>query len=286
MSGDTTQTATIIKGSPTKYVKLNVGGSLHYVTLGTLTKQDNMLRAMFSGRMEVLTDTEGWILIDRSGKHFGGILNFLRDGTLSLPESKQELEELLAEAKFYLIEELVNQCEQALKKKQEDILPCGVIRLTNSSKQEKLLVSQSEKPVIKFLYNRSNNKYSYTSHSDDNLLKNIELFDKLSLRFYERILFIKDVIGSGEICCWTFYGNGKKVAEICCTSIVYATERKHTKVEFPEARIYEEALNIILYEKIGNSQPDVELLRAIGAGHVVEDEEEGPVRRHRSGVAE
>ena len=59
MSGDTTQTATIVKGAPTKYVKLNVGGSLHYVTLGTLTKQDNMLRAMFSGRMEVLTDTEG-----------------------------------------------------------------------------------------------------------------------------------------------------------------------------------------------------------------------------------
>lgn len=55
----TTQTATIVKGAPTKYVKLNVGGSLHYVTLGTLTKQDNMLRAMFSGRMEVLTDTEG-----------------------------------------------------------------------------------------------------------------------------------------------------------------------------------------------------------------------------------
>ena len=59
MSGDTTQTATIVKGAPTKYVKLNVGGSLHYATLGTLTKQDNMLRAMFSGRMEVLTDTEG-----------------------------------------------------------------------------------------------------------------------------------------------------------------------------------------------------------------------------------
>lgn len=59
MSSDTTQTATVIKGAPTKYVKLNVGGSLHYVTLGTLTKQDNMLRAMFSGRMEVLTDTEG-----------------------------------------------------------------------------------------------------------------------------------------------------------------------------------------------------------------------------------
>lgn len=45
---------------PTKYVKLNVGGSLFYTTLGTLTKRaDSMLRAMFSGRMEVLTDSEG-----------------------------------------------------------------------------------------------------------------------------------------------------------------------------------------------------------------------------------
>ena len=42
-----------------KYVKLNVGGSLYYTTLGTLTKHDNMLRAMFSGRMELETDDEG-----------------------------------------------------------------------------------------------------------------------------------------------------------------------------------------------------------------------------------
>lgn len=47
------------KGSPSQYVKLNVGGSLHYTTIGTLTKHDTMLRAMFSGRMEVLTDSEG-----------------------------------------------------------------------------------------------------------------------------------------------------------------------------------------------------------------------------------
>ena len=40
-----------------------MGGSLHYTTIGTLTKHDNMLRAMFSGRLEVLTDSDGWILI-------------------------------------------------------------------------------------------------------------------------------------------------------------------------------------------------------------------------------
>ena len=56
MSGDQ---RTMIKGSPSQYVKLNVGGTLYYATIGTLTKYDNMLKAMFSGRMEVLTDSEG-----------------------------------------------------------------------------------------------------------------------------------------------------------------------------------------------------------------------------------
>jgi len=59
----TSDLANMVKGSPSQYVKLNVGGSLHYTTIGTLTKHDNMLRAMFSGRMEVLTDADGWILI-------------------------------------------------------------------------------------------------------------------------------------------------------------------------------------------------------------------------------
>lgn len=71
---------------------------------------------------------------------------------------------------------------------------------------------------------------SLSSNSDDNMLKNIELFDKLSLRFNGRVLFIKDVIGD-EICCWSFYGQGRKIAEVCCTSIVYATEKKQTKVK-------------------------------------------------------
>lgn len=56
MSGDH---KTLLKGSPSQYVKLNVGGRLYYTTIGTLTKHDTMLSAMFSGRMEVLTDSEG-----------------------------------------------------------------------------------------------------------------------------------------------------------------------------------------------------------------------------------
>lgn len=76
---------------------------------------------------------------------------------------------------------------------------------------------------------------SLYSNSDDNMLKNIEQFDKLSLRFNGRVLFIKDVIGD-EICCWSFYGQGRKIAEVCCTSIVYATEKKQTKVTSRKAQ--------------------------------------------------
>ena len=72
------------------------------------------------------------------------------------------------------------------------------------------------------------------SNSDDNLLKNIELFDKLSLRFNGRILFVKDVIGSQEICCWSFYGHAQKISEVCCTSTrLWHGQETHTKVTAP-----------------------------------------------------
>lgn len=48
---------------PSEYVKLNIGGSLHYTTISTLRKHDTMLRAMFSGRMDVHTDSEGILFI-------------------------------------------------------------------------------------------------------------------------------------------------------------------------------------------------------------------------------
>ncbi|XP_014830311.1 PREDICTED: BTB/POZ domain-containing adapter for CUL3-mediated RhoA degradation protein 2 isoform X2 [Poecilia mexicana] len=230
-----------------KYARLNVGGILFFTPLQVLTSQNSLLGAMFGGKTEVFTDKEGWVLIDRSGKHFNSILNYLRDGTITLPKGRQAVQELLVEAKYYLIQGLVELCQNTLQ------------------------------PVVKLLYNRSNNKYSYTSNSDDNLLKNIELFDRLSLSFNSRVLFFKDVIGD-EICCWSFYGQGRKLAEVCCTSIVYATEKKQTKVEFPEARIYEETLNTLLYETL--PLPDNYLLEATRRSYIncgsLSEEEEGP----------
>ena len=58
-------------------------------------------------------------MIDRCGKHFGSILNFLRDGSIPLPENKRELQELLVEAKYYLVQELIAACEMALERWKE-----------------------------------------------------------------------------------------------------------------------------------------------------------------------
>lgn len=43
----------------------------------------------------------GFVLIDRDGKHFGTILNYLRDGTFRMPALKQEIHELLV-SHFFL----------------------------------------------------------------------------------------------------------------------------------------------------------------------------------------
>ena len=39
-------------------------------------------------------------MIDRDGKHFSTVLNYLRDGSVPLPESHVECEELLVEARL------------------------------------------------------------------------------------------------------------------------------------------------------------------------------------------
>lgn len=75
-----------------RVIPLNVGGYNFVTTLSTLTKDKNsMLAAMFSGRHELDTDSEGRYFIDRDGTYFKHILNFLRDGN-QLPSADVALE--------------------------------------------------------------------------------------------------------------------------------------------------------------------------------------------------
>ncbi|XP_044273111.1 BTB/POZ domain-containing protein KCTD11 isoform X2 [Varanus komodoensis] len=68
-----------------------------------------MLGAMFRGPQPALTDSRGNYFIDRDGKAFRHILNFLRFGRLDLPEGYAELSLLRAEADFYQIRPLLDE---------------------------------------------------------------------------------------------------------------------------------------------------------------------------------
>jgi hypothetical protein len=89
-------------------ISLNVGGTIYTASLATLTRYSkSMLAAMFSGRMPLETDTNGNYFIDRDGKLFRYVLNFLRSGQLHLPKEFAEIEQLKQEVDFYQLKDMV-----------------------------------------------------------------------------------------------------------------------------------------------------------------------------------
>ncbi|XP_037319973.2 BTB/POZ domain-containing protein KCTD21-like [Pungitius pungitius] len=91
-------------------VSLNVGGEIYTTTLDTLTRcRDSMLGAMFTGQMPVLRDQGGNVFIDRDGKVFRYILNYLRSSSLDLPDGFSELSLLRREADFFQIRPLLEE---------------------------------------------------------------------------------------------------------------------------------------------------------------------------------
>lgn len=102
-------------------VRLNIGGKKFCTTVGTLTHRepDSMLAAMFSGRHTLCQDSEkGYVFVDRDGKHFRHLLNWLRDGVVPSLEDK-EYSELLREAEYYQLLGLIEGINAALDKRKE-----------------------------------------------------------------------------------------------------------------------------------------------------------------------
>ncbi|XP_059180936.1 BTB/POZ domain-containing protein KCTD21-like [Centropristis striata] len=91
-------------------VSLNVGGEIYTTTLDTLTRcRDSMLGAMFTGQIPVLRDDRGNVFIDRDGKVFRYILNYLRSSSLDLPAGFSELSLLRREVDFFQIRPLLEE---------------------------------------------------------------------------------------------------------------------------------------------------------------------------------
>ncbi|XP_051900801.1 BTB/POZ domain-containing protein KCTD21-like [Pristis pectinata] len=89
-------------------VSLNVGGTVYTTNGETLSRfPDSMLGAMFRGQLPSSRDQAGNLFIDRDGKPFRHILNYLRSSHLDLPEDYKEMRLLQREADFYQIQPLL-----------------------------------------------------------------------------------------------------------------------------------------------------------------------------------
>jgi len=85
-------------------IYLNVGGMKYCTSKNTLTKYPlSMLGAMFSQNISSSIDRDGCYFIDRNGKVFEYILQFLRSDQLILPDDFKDYNLLKCEAEFYQI---------------------------------------------------------------------------------------------------------------------------------------------------------------------------------------
>ncbi|NXO62127.1 KCD21 protein, partial [Phainopepla nitens] len=166
-------------------ITLNVGGKLYTTSLSTLTSfPDSMLGAMFSGKIPTKKDSQGNCFIDRDGKIFRYILNFLRTSHLDLPEDFQEMGLLRREVDFYQIQPLI----EALQEKE--------VELSKAEKNAMLNITLDQKTqTVHFTVREAPQIYSLSS-------SNMEVF---SARIFSTSCLFLKLLGSKLYYC--FNGN-------------------------------------------------------------------------------
>lgn len=97
--------------APSDVVELNIGGTVFKTKKYTLTKINGFWKTLVTTEAPIKIDETGAIFVDRSPKHFGIILNFMRYGDVKLPDLKDgkfDLNEIYNDATFYKLEVLAS----------------------------------------------------------------------------------------------------------------------------------------------------------------------------------
>lgn len=103
------------------YVRFDVGHYLHVCHKSTVNKfADSVLAKLVSPEFDNRESELDYIVIDRDGKHFATILNFMRDeSSLNLTDwTDNDVTDLMREADFYGLTSLLELCEQQFKSRE------------------------------------------------------------------------------------------------------------------------------------------------------------------------
>lgn len=82
---------------------INVGGVIFYTSETTLKQYTNF----FYGLVQAMKSDDEVLFIDRDPTHFRYVLNWLR-GSRELPEDSMSIKELIVEANFYCMPDMVD----------------------------------------------------------------------------------------------------------------------------------------------------------------------------------
>lgn len=106
-----------------KYVRLDVGGQVYTTSKQTLTRfEDTFLAKLILPENDHRKSEYDYIAIDRDGKHFGAILEYLRDSLNLIGWTEDDLNELGKEADFYGLTGLEQMIEDKIKDFGNDLL--------------------------------------------------------------------------------------------------------------------------------------------------------------------
>jgi len=229
-------------------VTLNVGGKTFVTTWDTLTKQqESMLSAMFAGQMPVKLDHNGSVFIDRDGKHFKKILNYMRNNSFHPPLDKSKCYEMYKEAEFYQLKGMLETLKVAIT--DEDVATESIegsplmgirgkvgkqVTVIKTELERDTLLKSTNFPLVMLEVSSS----SFGEEKDAIIYKHLVLFDKLAADYAEKIIFVKQILYTGKE--WKFYTKGK------LQHSVFFYNQYNGKHSFQEEIILDRILKLIL----------------------------------------
>lgn len=165
-----------------RFINLSVGGFVYATTSDTIT--DSRLTRMFTSTK----DSKDNYSNDRDGSLFRHILNFLRTKKLFLPQSFDEFEKLIEEARFYEVDDLIKDLQTRRESRRENSPPSVIITtVTGPQLQEKIYASGRDDildEVFELGYRNSPDpgdlRYGYQSGREIKVKSKANAFDLLS----------------------------------------------------------------------------------------------------------